>query len=1445
MRLEFDLNNNVEMPEIILGKRNYDKLGSIVNIEGFVYDYNLMSANSISFTVYKELNHEKERLWDDIKERRLIWLKEFNEWFQIDVETDDENEVIKKITGTSLCEAELGQILIRSTEINTEDDIARPEYKNPTVFYKPSNENESLLHRLLKKAPNYSIKYVDESLWNIQRTFSIDGTSIYDELTGEIAEEIGCLFLFDSTDRSISVYDLKTNCNHCGYRGDYTDVCPECDSTDLDYGYGRDTTIFVDSETLAESISLTGKQSEVKNYIKVSGGDDDMNVAIAACNPTGTQYFYAFSDRDKEDMSDSLVTKLNEYEEEYNSTIPMYKDIMRDYYDAIDELGKLESSMMPDITMAETNAEKELAKLVSKNLSPIAVQDVSIASVFTANNAVLGMAKCIVNSTVYKIEFVEGSTSFESQKWKGKFRIENRSDENDVAENTDYITLAVNDDYAYYVEQKIKKTIDRNDIYLVDMFDVETDINKFKEELKKYCLNRLISFKSAYQTIIDVLIEANCVNTSPYGDIYNDITIPYQNKLTAIQSEMNTRQSEIDAVNIRLESLKQSQLEITTRLNLENYLGEELWKELCAFRREDSFENSNYVSDGLTNCEVIDKAQELVNKAKNQAITASTLQMSLSTTMINLLAIPEFEKLTGMFEGGNWIRVGIDDKIYRLRLIHFRIDFSSIQNIEVEFSDVTQTANGLNDVNSLMNKVTSMATNFSYVAHQAEQGSKSFTELDRIRNDGLNTALYNISNSINQEFIIDEHGITGRQWDDILGDYLPEQVKMNNNILVYTNDYWRTAKSALGKIEYYNPILKTTVSQYGLIADAVISGILMGNDIIGGTIYSENYSSTAGTYINLNNGDFTFAGGKLVYDSSLNKMLLKGVTIEWDSSTTPEITDINGLDEQLSGIQDDLEQLDGRIQTYSQTSDPSTEWTTTADKQNHTGDLWYNPNTSITQRWNGTLWEKTTDSDLTALAQTKAQIFTSTPVVPYYEGDLWVQGATGDILNCIKTKTNGNYSVSDWVKSSKYTDDTSVNNLNTKMTQILSGDYKTTIGEDYVISPYIAGGYLYISDTKGSVLIDPIGIKKSDHIFSISNSSGDIVMGVDTNGNGTFDGKVVSNSGKIGGWDINSFSLYNGTNSMTSTMQGTYIGTNGIRQYNSSSAYVNIQSGVLTANGAIINSGKIGGWSLSTNALYSRGENQISGHGTAYYTYIQPFLTSTSEHFEDTWVISSQYAILSSNDEGTRYPFWYINVAGDIYTKGQIQLYSENYPQITGNGKILQLSAQTDSSYGVVIEASCFRPATSNGQFTLGSDNHKWGQIYSSNSVISTSDRKEKNTINTLDDDLTKKFIMSLNPVSYKYNNGTSDRLHYGLISQDVENSLNQLNIPTKDFAGFIKSPKTNTNYDTMEETIIEGEYNYGLRYEEFIAPLIKLVQIQENRIKKLENEIEKITIRN
>lgn len=153
-----------------------------------------------------------------------------------------------------------------------------------------------------------------------------------------------------------------------------------------------------------------------------------------------------------------------------------------------------------------------------------------------------------------------------------------------------------------------------------------------------------------------------------------------------------------------------------------------------------------------------------------------------------------------------------------------------------------------------------------------------------------------------------------------------------------------------------------------------------------------------------------------------------------------------------------------------------------------------------------------------------------------------------------------------------------------------------------------------------------------------------------------------------------------------------------------------------------------------------------------------------------------------------------------------------------------------------------FYPLESGG-FTLGNATYKWGQIYSTASSISTSDRNEKHDINPVDTETVENLIMGLQPVTYKYDNGTSDRLHYGLIAQDIEELLDNLNIPSQDFAAFIKSQKEEFDEKSGETTPVTDEngepvYIYGLRYEEFVAPLIKMVQMQQKKIETQETEI-------
>lgn len=212
---------------------------------------------------------------------------------------------------------------------------------------------------------------------------------------------------------------------------------------------------------------------------------------------------------------------------------------------------------------------------------------------------------------------------------------------------------------------------------------------------------------------------------------------------------------------------------------------------------------------------------------------------------------------------------------------------------------------------------------------------------------------------------------------------------------------------------------------------------------------------------------------------------------------------------------------------------------------------------------------------------------------------------------------------------------------------------------------------------------------------------------------------------------------------------------------------------------------------------------------------------------------------------------------GNVTINNRLQLTGTQYPQIYGNGTTLQLGVDTNAVVGVVLQGGVFREA-GDGSLNLGNGSHRWAVVYAKTGSINTSDRNEKNTIADIDPEQAEKLIMGLKPSTFKFNDGTSGRTHWGLISQDIEELLPQIGMSDLDFAGFIKTPKTEDYYEDVPETVtdeetgeektvtrkelktrtVEGEYVYALRYSEFIAPLICMVQKQQKQIENLERRL-------
>ena len=896
MKINFDTSGNPEIPVLVLTSQRGDNFGVIPYVTNLKIADNVKTASELYFKVPKTSNGEKFKYWDEIHNFRLIYVPDWDKYFVITLEINESNSIEKVITANLLQEVELGQLLLHNIEINTETDISREDYIR-TVLYNSGEPKGSLLNRLIKdKASNYTILHVDDSIKNIQRSFSFDDTSIYDAFQS-ISEEIDCLFVFGerpegdtttSIPRTISVYDLESNCKDCGYRGEFMDQCPKCGSTNIKEGYGEDTTIFVNKENLADSISVSSDTDSVKNCFYLQSGDDLMTSTIINANPSGSQYIWYFTDEMKADMSDELRSRLESYDKqysyyqleyeaelnddiiqkynnlvvkyrEYNSDLKViqppvrgYSSLIELYYDAIDFYGYLYTSLTPSVKIDKTTAKEQAELLTSKSLSPISVQNVKYISLATANSTVINYAKVFIDTAKYKIKVK--NSSIDGTTWTGVLTVENYYDEEDTAD-TSMLTLIFDGDVERFIKQEIDKALAKNkeeDKGIVTLF--KKDANEFQKELAKYSYTNLQILNDSCQSCLNIMIENNDSTEDSWnyteGNIYKELYLPMCKKQELISAELKLRETEIAIVNgttdeygdVSQKGLKNYIEDIRNKilknLDFQNYIGD-CWGELNLFRREDTWSNDNYISDGLTNKELLDNANKFLEAATKDIKKSSELQNSIDTTLKNLLIKEEFQPIVKYFQTGNWIRMQVDNVVYKLRLLNYSIDFDNISDLSVEFSDTTKDWGNIKDIQNVLSQSKQMATSYTSVKRQAEKSIATKDTVDGWVESGINANITKIMSGDNQDVIVDKHGITCRKWDPIKNGFDDNQMKIINSMLVYTHDGWQTYDAALGSFEFYNPKTKQTETGYGVIAKQLVGSIILGENI---GIYNKNGS---------------------------------------------------------------------------------------------------------------------------------------------------------------------------------------------------------------------------------------------------------------------------------------------------------------------------------------------------------------------------------------------------------------------------------------------------------------------------------------------------------------------------------------------------------------------------------------------------------------------------
>ena len=165
-----------------------------------------------------------------------------------------------------------------------------------------------------------------------------------------------------------------------------------------------------------------------------------------------------------------------------------------------------------------------------------------------------------------------------------------------------------------------------------------------------------------------------------------------------------------------------------------------------------------------------------------------------------------------------------------------------------------------------------------------------------------------------------------------------------------------------------------------------------------------------------------------------------------------------------------------------------------------------------------------------------------------------------------------------------------------------------------------------------------------------------------------------------------------------------------------------------------------------------------------------------------------------------------------------------------GGYAFLQMYTKTNLAVSHYMDYDAGRYMVYSWNYAIGigsssGSNQLYGTWYCNGSVINSSDRNAKNSIADIDEKYDTLFD-GLRARLYRYNDGTSGRLHSGFVAQEVEEAMQAANVPTSDFAAFCVD-----GAGTDKERC-------GLRYEEFVSLNTWQIQKLKAHLQEVENRL-------
>lgn len=335
-----------------------------------------------------------------------------------------------------------------------------------------------------------------------------------------------------------------------------------------------------------------------------------------------------------------------------------------------------------------------------------------------------------------------------------------------------------------------------------------------------YGLYMLQDKRDSYKNIDEVY----CAQGMNKPDSFNyNLYAKNKELLDSVQVELDKRQTEVESAEATYNSIKAEMTSLQEQLDMDKWFTKDEWKTLDTYVVEETYSNDNYsIADNTTDVELFDIEKQLYDVAWKGLSKKCRPQYQYKSTLSNVLTIPQFKGFLKYFQLGNFIRMATDyDTVIKLRLISFTVDYNDTSKIDVTFSDAIRVHGVCNDVASIISQANSAAMSFQFNKDQYDKSVNQSNFVEEMRKYGLDVANIPVKN---QHQSWDETGMWFRQWNEQKNDFDPEQIKIINNQIVFSDDGFQSAKMAIGKI----PIDKNGNTVYAVNAEAILGKLFLG-----------------------------------------------------------------------------------------------------------------------------------------------------------------------------------------------------------------------------------------------------------------------------------------------------------------------------------------------------------------------------------------------------------------------------------------------------------------------------------------------------------------------------------------------------------------------------------------------------------------------------------------